>query len=261
MFSRYHLHRLESISQTILVKVTRRRCAGYSKMRPYLRGKVGIEFGGPSSLFTSNNLVPLYDLAARVDHCNFAERTLWTSCNVRSDSKMGQPLVMEASDTSDIADESYDFVAACHVLEHVANPLRALAGWKRILKPSGTILLVLPDKAGTFDHRRPYTTFEHLKQDLDSETSEDDLTHLQEILALHDLELDPAAGTSEQFRSRCLNNAGIRAMHHHVFSTPVLSEMFAFLDMEVINITLERPYHIVVHALKASSLILSSLAQ
>ncbi len=81
------------------------------------------------------------------------------------------------------------------MLEHAANPLRVLYEWKRILKNSGTILIVLPHKAATFDHRRPSTSFEHIKADFDSNVDESDLTHLDEILALHDLKLDPWAGS------------------------------------------------------------------
>jgi hypothetical protein len=38
------------------------------------------------------------------------------------------------------------------------------------------------------------------------QTVEDDLTHLPEILELHDPTRDKSAGTPEQFRRQCLNN-------------------------------------------------------
>jgi hypothetical protein len=56
---------------------------------------------------------------------------------------------------------------------------------------------LLPDKRRTFDHRRPVTTLAHLIADLNADMAEDDLTHLPEILALHDLERDPDAGNME----------------------------------------------------------------
>ncbi len=110
--------------------------------------------------------------------------------------------------------------------------------------------MVLPHKAGTFDRRRPFTTFDHVKTDFESNVTEADLTHLQEILELHDLELDPPAGSPEQFRERCLQNLSKRAMHHHVFSPELLVEMFSFLDMRVLNVAVERPHHIIVHVKK-----------
>lgn len=63
----------------------------------------------------------------------------------------------------------------------------------------------------------PATTIEHIKNDYEDDASESDLTHLDEVLSLHDLSRDPGAGTAEQFRNRCLNNTKFRAIHHHVF--------------------------------------------
>lgn len=255
MIASYPLHRFREISQTAFIKVAHKRCAGYSMMRTHLEGKQGLEFGGPSSIFSANHLVPVYNIAASIDSCNFAEKTLWAiNASIRRfGPRFGKQLIMEASDPSGIASNSYDFVAASHVLEHVANPLRALMEWKRIVRPSGAVLLVLPHKPHTFDHRRPFTSFDHIKADFESNVSEKDLTHLDEIVALHDLELDPPAGSRQQFRQRCLQNASKRAMHHHVFSPEVLAEMFAFLQMELINLAVERPHHIIVLARKPRS--------
>ncbi len=252
MLSCYPVYRLEAAGYSLLAKITRKRCFGYATVRAYLQGKSGLEFGGPSSIFSTNHLIPIYDIVHAIDTCNFAQRTIWTAGHdhLRFGSHLGRQLIAEACGVSEIADGSYDFVAASHVLEHVANPLHALQEWKRILKPSGSILVVLPHKAGTFDRRRPFTTFDHVKTDFESNVTEADLTHLQEILELHDLELDPPAGSPEQFRERCLQNLSKRAMHHHVFSPELLVEMFSFLDMRVLNVAVERPHHIIVHVKK-----------
>jgi SAM-dependent methyltransferase len=221
-------------------------------VRAHLQGKSGLEFGGPSSIFSTNHLIPVYDIVSAIDTCNFAQRTIWTAGHdqLRFGSRLGRQVIAEACDVSEIADGSYDFVAASHVLEHMANPLRALQEWRRILKPSGTILVVVPHKDGTFDHRRPFTTLDHIKADFESNVTEADLTHLNEILELHDLELDPPAGSPGQFRDRCLQNLSKRAMHHHVFSPELLIEMFSFLGMKVLNVAVERPFHIIIHAKK-----------
>jgi SAM-dependent methyltransferase len=99
----------------------------------------------------------------------------------------------------------------------MANPIKALLEWKRVLRSGGMLLLILPHRDFTFDRRRPVTPLLHLREDFDLGTPETDLTHLAEILSLHDLSLDRGAGTEEQFRERCLNNDKFRAMHHHVF--------------------------------------------
>ncbi len=251
----YPFYRLQASGYSLLARITRKRCFGYAAIKASLQGKSGLEFGGPSSIFSSNGLVPLYEIVDALDVCNFAGQTIWTTNgdHLRFGPRLGRRHIAEASEASVFSDESYDFVTASHVLEHVANPLRALQEWKRILRPSGTILLVLPHKAGTFDHRRPFTTFDHIMADFQSNTTEADLTHLEEILQLHDLVLDPPAGSPEQFRERCLQNLSNRAMHHHVFSPELIVEIFSFLRMKVLNVAVERPYHVIVHAKKVEA--------
>ncbi len=53
-----------------------------------------------------------------------------------------------------IKSDSADFVISRHSLEHVIDPVKALYEWRRILKPSGKILIVLPDH-GAFDTLHP----------------------------------------------------------------------------------------------------------
>jgi len=52
------------------------------------------------------------------------------------------------------------------------------------------MLLILPDKRFTFDHKRAVTTFNDLIDDFVRDIDETDLTHLDEILSLHDLSMD-----------------------------------------------------------------------
>lgn len=46
------------------------------------------------------------------------------------------------------ADESFDRVIATHVLEHVPHPHEVLAEWVRVLRPGGTLSLILPCDPG-----------------------------------------------------------------------------------------------------------------
>jgi SAM-dependent methyltransferase len=134
--------------------------------------------------------------------------------------------IHDASDMSSIADCSYDFLVASHILEHVANPLAALVEFRRVLKPKGAILILVPNRELTFDHRRPFTTMAHLEEDWLAKRDESDLTHLDEILALHDMSMDVAIDTLDEFRERSLRNFENRCLHHHVFSLGVLEEAF-----------------------------------
>ncbi len=72
---------------------------------------------------------------------------------------------------------SYDFLLSSNNLEHIANPLRALKEFYRILKPGGILLITVPVKEKNFDHNRQYTSFEHILLDYIKNTQEDDLTH------------------------------------------------------------------------------------
>ena len=145
---------------------------------------------------------------------------------------------------AEVPDSSYDALLASHVLEHLANPLGALAEWQRVVRPGGHLLLVVPHRDGTFDHRRPPASLEHLHQDARLETGEDDLTHLEEILALHDLERDPGAPSREVFEQRCRENPSTRAMHHHAFVTRTVAEMCEAAGLQPLLLRPMQPFNI-----------------
>src|SRR5256885_1929786 len=73
-------------------------------------------------------------------------------------------------------DNSLDYVITSHVLEHVANPVAALAEWYRVLRPGGLIYLVVPDRRFTWDHPRPLTPVAHLLEDFTRATTPADAT-------------------------------------------------------------------------------------
>jgi SAM-dependent methyltransferase len=208
-------------------------------LRELFAGKVGLEIGGPSAVFKAGECLPVYPHAARVDGVNFAGETLWEGkiCEGMTyryaDDKLGRQYIGEASDLGAIPDASYDFVLSSHSLEHSANPLKCVAEWVRVLKPGGALLLVVPDAHMTFDHRRGPTPFAHLLDDYQRGVGEDDLTHMDEILALHDLSMDPAAGDLAAFRARSLRNAENRALHQHVFDAAVVAEVLGHFGIRV----------------------------
>jgi SAM-dependent methyltransferase len=226
----------------ILAKVRRRtrRLWNYRRIERALRGKRGLEIGGPSPVFspaTPNDYIPpVYAFAASIDNCNFANSTTWSNGEAGrtfrylAEGEPGMQYIHDATDLASIADGSYDFLLASHILEHVANPLRALQEFHRVLKPKGSMLVVVPNQLHTFDHRRPVTTFAHLEADLAANTNESDMTHLEEILALHDLEMDKLAGSPEEFRERCLHNPEGRCMHHHVFDLALLDRTLRYAE-------------------------------
>jgi len=203
------------------------------------RGATGIEIGGPSLFF--QYIVPLYPVVTKLDGVNFSSQTMWEGKIQKGEhfnyykDKVGFQFISEASDLSEIKTGSYQFLISSNCLEHVANPLKALQEWIRVVSPGGYLFLVLPKKSSNFDHRRPITLFEHLLDDYQNNTSEHDLTHLDEILALHDLTRDQAAGSQENFKKRSLENFSNRGLHHHVFDLPLIEQMFKHFGVSMIQ--------------------------
>ena len=210
----------------------------FKNFEVYFSNKKGIEIGGPTKLFTEKFL-PIYEVSELIDGCNFSKENVW-STNLSKQyiyykDKKGKQFITDGSELSEIAKETYDFVLSSHNLEHIANPIKALNEWLRILKQGGCIFLILPDKDYTFDRKREITTLQHIIEDFNNATKENDATHLQEILTLHDLNFDPYAMYNfENFKNRCERNFEFRCLHHHVFNHALLIEIFNFLDIEII---------------------------
>jgi len=187
--------------------------------------------------------LPIYQFMGSLDCANFSSETIWEGSIQAGQSfnyfegKTGTQFISDGTNLDRIESKTYDFLVSSNCLEHIANPLKALKEWKRILKDTGFIVLVLPAKESNFDHRRAVTSFEHLLEDLINQTTEKDMTHLDEILALHDLALDPPAGNLEQFRLRSLDNFNNRTLHHHVFDFPLIKRMLEYCNFEIINMS------------------------
>lgn len=209
----------------------------------------GIEFGGKSTTFSDLGFWPVYSLVANLDNCNFGDTTIWegdissgnTFC-YSPNKPCGRQYVAEASDMSAVASETYDFLLSCHMLEHSANPILVLSEWTRLLRVDGVMAIILPHKDATFDHRRPVTTLAHMIDDFNAKTSEDDLTHLPEILELHDLEMDPflldvsPEQRYEEFKSRSENNPKNRILHQHVFDTKSAIELVDYMGLQILEV-------------------------
>ncbi|AOS44549.1 hypothetical protein Verru16b_01612 [Lacunisphaera limnophila] len=227
------------------------RAALASAILAATRDRVGLEIGGPSRVFMAGKILPVYPVAARVDNVNFASQTAWEA-GLRDDGAFGfdprkapgRQFLREATALHGIPDASYDFVLSSHCLEHVANPLAALREWRRVVRPGGHLVLLLPDRAHTFDHRRPVTSLAHLQDDDARGTGEDDLTHLDEILAQHDLRRDPWAGSPAEFAARSRRNAENRCLHHHVFDLPLQRASLEATGWNVTGTEAVRPLHL-----------------
>ena len=199
----------------------------------------------------------MYPHTRRIDNVNFASRTIWEDATREGETfhfysrkAPGERFIGEGADLGAIPSGKYDFVLSSHMLEHTANPLRALGEWRRVLKPGGALVLVVPARDGAFDHRRPITTMAHLVEDFETNKGEGDLTHLEEALQLHDISRDPGVTDVGAFRERVLRNTEFRSLHHHVFDTRLAVNAVLHAGFEVAAVEPMQPYHIVVVARK-----------
>lgn len=256
----YKAKGIKAFSLFILRRIFRHKPRSLSLILKIIADKKGIEIGGPSSIFSDEGMLPIYATIHHLDNCNFQNTTLWNvdlkegeSFCYHSSQKAGHQFIQDSSDLTRIETGSYDFVLSSHTLEHLANPIKGLEEWKRILTPTGYLIMLLPHKEGNFDHNRPNTKLQHLIDDFIHNTQEDDLTHLAEILQLHDLSRDPWAGSFDEFSLRSADNYQNRSLHHHVFHPTLLRELMHYLQMDVLYIDILDLTHIVLIAQKNSN--------
>jgi SAM-dependent methyltransferase len=225
------------------------RMRRFRYVRKLVADRIGFEIGGPSrSIF--GELVPIYLHAARVDNCNYAPDTIWEQAIIPGETfafnsarRPGTQHICDASDLSNIHDATYDFVMSSHVIEHIGNPVRALKEWRRILKPAGSAIFVVPHRDHTFDHRRPLTTLQHMVEDFERSTGDDDQTHLQETLDLIDYSMIPF--DREHLASLGRDVMKTRALHHHTFNEENFSSLLCVAGFEVLGIHFERPHQLI----------------
>jgi SAM-dependent methyltransferase len=99
--------------------------------------------------------------------------------------RLVEPHIIDDAERLDsVPDQTYDFVVAAHVLEHMANPIGAVRSWCRVLKPGGLLYLAVPDRRLSFDRKRPRTLLGHLVLDFERASAERDYEHFLEYAVL-----------------------------------------------------------------------------
>ncbi len=166
-----HYHAPVARRPSLFVRVRNqvRAALGLGRVRSFglfaraVHGRAGLEIGGPSGVFTRLDRLPLYDRVGSLDNCVSAGSTVWAEQSqdytFSRRRAPGRCFVLETTALIAIPDRSYDFVLFSHALEHVANPVKALREWARVLRPGGALVLVLPDYRRTFGSRcGPWST-------------------------------------------------------------------------------------------------------
>jgi SAM-dependent methyltransferase len=140
----------------------------------------GLEIGAGSSPFP----VPL--------GCTIQYGDIYSYDELLQNAYPGQPLhdivaptiKTELDNLQNVANDSLDFLVACHVIEHTRDPIGAIQKAYSKLKKGGQLVLVIPNMTRTFDRKRPVTTLEHLIEDFKCYDIERDQAHYREFFAL-----------------------------------------------------------------------------
>jgi SAM-dependent methyltransferase len=125
-----------------------------------------------------------------------------------------------------IRDGQLDFVIASHLLEHLPNPLGFLLDCHRVLRESGTLLLIVPDKNYTFDRDRNITPLEHIIDDLKNNTKTIDKAHLVDFIVNAAKQTIPR---NPWTRRKLFRREQGRSIHVHVWSCNELIELLEYV--------------------------------
>ena len=209
------------------------------ELKQITTGKI---IGGPTGAFEE-----AYKTAATTDLVNFSENTLWgTFLNGSTfNYKRGGTGIVHITDGSTldgISDSSYDFAFGSHYLEHLNNPLKALASMKRVLKTGGHAVLILPRKEGCFDHFRGHGLLEDILVRYLHNVSESDMrySNTEAWILGNDLSRDRGAGTFEQLQARTIRYPVNKATHTMVYDLDLLEILAKSLSFEVVRMGIQK---------------------
>jgi SAM-dependent methyltransferase len=120
-------------------------------------------------------------------------------------------------------DTRFDYIVACHVIEHVPDPIGYILDLQKLLDPNGAevIILAVPDKRATLDAVRPSTSLDHLLMDFHDNCRLPTLEHILEFSRAWSPELRALAEKSlYEFYNWGTNNfaSGAPDAHCHVWT-------------------------------------------
>lgn len=128
------------------------------------------------------------------------------------------------------ADGSFDFIFSEHTLEHLANPLKALFHWKEKLANGGRIILFLPHQQRCCDIYRQRTPLNHIIEDYQNNMPDDDQTHVDDFY--ENVVLKGLTPHYDHYNKEDLAASG--NMHHHVWITEDLEEIFEYIGITTV---------------------------
>jgi SAM-dependent methyltransferase len=133
----------------------------------YLDGLKGIEIGAAAHNDFGIDALNVDRYAEMDTVYKDAERNLWGRAKPVDIVAPGHDLPLE--------DDSFDFVFASHVIEHIPDPIAALEEWRRVARKY--VVLVVPHRDRTFDRDRSLTPLSELIERHDAGFTSDEDRH------------------------------------------------------------------------------------
>lgn len=126
------------------------------------------------------------------------------------------------------APASLDWIVACHVLEHLHEPLRAIQDHVQVVRPGGVLLYALPDMRRCFDRNRTPTTVDHLIEDegqiaRGGQNANRTAHYLEWAQVVMELPADEAARAAERMSAERTN------IHYHAWDDVHLLQLLAHM--------------------------------
>ena len=222
-----------------------------NKIYEIINNKKIIEIGGPS---LHNYWIPkFYDISSEIDILNYSDEnniSLNFGCGLNNKTLNNKCNFIRTNNTEEYILQNlnkYDVLVTSHVLEHQANPLKQLLLWKKLLKPNGFMIHVLPEKEHTSDKLRKITNFDKILLKFKNNVQEDDISEIDELIDctchLHLYDKTIILTENEINYNRNLlqyykNNKDIVAksnpLHQHVYDFDLLDKISNFIEMKQI---------------------------
>lgn len=213
----------------------------WEKLRSLLTDLECIEIGAPTPAFMKTlpdfPMCNLYDVINSLDSINIFENNPFQSkeelvYNFEYDTEkfIQNRYNIDASGDGILKiDRKYDCLIASHVIEHIANPIKAINLWKTLIRRNGYLLLIAPEKSVSHDRFRQYTTLEHIINDYINNIDGSDLTHVEEILRCNAQQYP-----IDKYKLLIANNNITNVIHHHCFDVCLLDELGKYCGIETI---------------------------
>lgn len=200
---------------------------GVGAIRDHIGGRlsgVGIEFGAASNPFPCSGFADI-EYADLFD--NFSEESPYFNNGSYLNEFVKCKYKTSIEDMIGIRDSSQDFIIACHVIEHVRNPLGAIEkAWTK-LKPGGKLILLVPHRDLTFDAARELTSLDHLVLDYKRPLRERDFLHFVEFYEKAFVSPNPFEVANREFNNKYSD------IHYHTWNEDSFLQMVTYFSENV----------------------------